>query len=298
MTIPDEQAVAALTGQPGTVTRPALVIKIDNHDRARPQFGINQADVVYEEIVEGGITRLAAVFHSEGADPVGPIRSARTGDFELLTNLSMPLFANSGGNQRVLALLRDVAMIDVGVNAASEMYHRLDDRSAPHNLVTATESLWAAGGDRAGQPASLFEYRADGDPLPATSRAAAGVTIDFGENAVSYEWDDVLDGWARTQNDELHIDADNWVVAPANVVVQFVSYGRSAASNASPEAQLVGEGVVWVFTEGRVIVGTWRRDGSAERTSMADEDGEVITLSPGRTWVALPRVGQATILAN
>jgi hypothetical protein len=290
--------LAPLTGRETQVERAALVIKIDNHDRARPQFGLNQADVVFEEIVEGGITRLAAVFHSEDADPVGPVRSARTGDFDLLTNLDRPLFANSGGNQRVLALLRDVDMVDVGVNAAPDQYWRLQERSAPHNLLTTTEGLFSADSGRAGQPSALFSYRTPDDALPASAEITMGVSIDFGENAVSYEWNAVSEGWARTQNGELHVDADDWLVAPANVVVQFVNYGRSAASSASPEAQLVGDGAVWVFTSGRFIKGTWSRSAPEEVTLFVDIDGDEILLTPGRTWVELPRVGQAALLVD
>ena len=90
----------------GVGTWPVLMVKIDNHDRARPQAGINSADVVFEEIVEGGLTRFAALFHSQQTELLGPIRSVRTSDFNLLRNLNRPLFANSGGNEAVIRLLQ------------------------------------------------------------------------------------------------------------------------------------------------------------------------------------------------
>jgi hypothetical protein len=292
--------VAPLTGREADMepARPALVVKIDNHDRARPQFGINQADIVFEEIVEGGITRLAAVFHSQQADPVGPIRSARTSDFELLSNLNRPLFANSGGNEIVLALLREIEMIDVSANAAVDAYYRLDERRAPHNLLTDTDTLWAAGARRGGEPTSLLSYREDTDPPLESARRSAGVRIDFGTNEVEFKWDPTRAGWLRRQNGTPHIDADGLLVAPANVIVQFVSYGRSVANSASPEAQLIGDGAVWVFTNGQLVEGPWSRPTSSDVTSLMDFAGEPITLTPGRTWVELPRIGQVTRLED
>ena len=120
--------------------------------------------------------------------------------------------------------------------------------------------------------------------------------LDFGDTMVEYRWDAAAEGWARSQNGTPHVDADDQLVAPTNVVVQFVSYGRSSADGRSPEAVLIGEGAAWVFTDGRVIVGTWERDSSTEATRYLDEAGELIALEPGSTWVALPRVGQAQLL--
>jgi len=292
--------VAPLTGREADIEPawPALVVKIDNHDRARPQFGINQADIVFEEIVEGGITRLAAVFHSQQADPVGPVRSARTSDFDLLSNLNRPLFANSGGNEIVLLLLREIEMIDVSVNAAVDAYYRLDERRAPHNLLTDTHALWAAGARGVGEPTSLLSFREDRDPPLDSANRSAGVRIDFGSNEVEFKWDPSSAGWLRSQNGTPHVDADGLLVAPANVIVQFVSYGRSVANSASPEAQLVGEGVVWVFTNGQLIEGTWSRPTPTDVTALMDVAGEPITITPGRTWIELPRIGQVTRLED
>src|SRR5205823_11259651 len=103
-----------------TTGHPALVVKIDNvgdvPSGARPQMGINEADVVFEEMVEGGYTRLATVFHSTPADPVGPIRSARSTDVALLTPLNHPLFSYSGANSDFKKLVQESSMVDVGVD--------------------------------------------------------------------------------------------------------------------------------------------------------------------------------------
>ena len=142
-------AVWPLTGLPGAdvprAALPALVVKIDNHPRARPQIGLVQADIVIEEIVEG-ITRFFAVFHSTAADPVGPVRSARTTDIDLLRQLQRPLFAWSGANNGTIKALRDADVAtDVGYAFHSKEagYYRDGARRSPHNLFSTTTALWA-----------------------------------------------------------------------------------------------------------------------------------------------------------
>ena len=127
---------------------PALVVKIDNHPQARPQSGLSQADVVYEEIVEG-ITRFFAVFHSATSDPVGPIRSARTTDVNLLAQLNHPLFAWSGGNKGVVKALKQANVAtdlgaSTGNNARAGGYYRdASRRAAPQLLHHHHEPLGA-----------------------------------------------------------------------------------------------------------------------------------------------------------
>lgn len=137
--------LAPLTGLAvdAPITRPALVVKIDNHPKARPQWGLNQADIVFEENVEM-LTRFAAVFHSAGSDPVGPVRSGRKQDVDLLESFNAPLFAWSGGNAEVTKLIRASTMVDLSHSAANEKggYRRESSRSAPHNLLAETTKLW------------------------------------------------------------------------------------------------------------------------------------------------------------
>src|SRR5947208_4946338 len=132
-TAPPPPPVYPLTGLPATnpahLARPALVVKIDNADgsgsnSARPQMGLNQADVVYEEMVEGSVTRLAAVFHSGDSDPVGPVRSARTTDIAVFSPLNRPLYAWSGANGDFAAIIRSSNLIDVGYDAQPDAYER------------------------------------------------------------------------------------------------------------------------------------------------------------------------------
>ena len=280
------------TGMQGTDSgRPALAVKIDNVTRAHPQSGVNAADVVYEEIVEGGVTRLVAVFQSTSAPVVGPVRSARTSDPPLLTGFDHPLLAYSGANRGTKNELAASTVVDVGYDALSGEYWRDRSRRPPHNLYTSTDGLWAHHSRRTAVPPAPFSYRYPEQALHPAARSASGVSIDFGLTEVDYDWNGT--GWARTHGGRPHVDAEGARVAPANVVVQFVTYGWSKADRRSPEARTTGSGVAWVFTAGQVIVGEWSRpDASLPATFSAD--GEEIRLSPGNTWVSLARKNTAT----
>ena len=279
------------TGTQGAdIGRPALAVKIDNVTRAHPQAGLNQADVVYEEIVEGGVTRLVAVFQSTSANVVGPVRSARTSDPPLLEGFDRPLFAYSGANRGTRNQLRASTLVDAGYDAHDQDYWRDRKRRAPHNLYTDTDRLWAHHTNRTDVPPAPFVYRYPGQELHRSAEKATGVSVDFGLTEVDYAWNG--SGWARTHGDRAHNDADGVRVAPANVVVQFIRYGRSLADLRSPEAISTGTGDAWIFTDGHVIRGQWHRpDASMPATFTAD--GEVIRLAPGRTWVALAKKGTA-----
>lgn len=295
-------SVAPLTGvsvdEP--LMRPALVIKIDNHDgRARPQAGINAADIVYEEQVEGGLTRFAAVFHSQEADPVGPVRSGRTTDVGIVTPLRRPLYAYSGANGGTEAILADAPIVNIGAETFfAEAYYRQSGRSEPYNLFTDTPTLWGLTPEDAEPPTPLFEYREDG--VEAAGEPASRLEVDFGGAGsvpVMYVWDPAAETWFRWQNGSAHLDADGTQIAPENVVVQFVEYRDTGQTDSAgspvPEAQLVGEGDVWVLTGGHWVVGRWQRDVLEAPTELVDTEGAPIELTPGRTWVELTPVGAA-----
>lgn len=292
-------------GDPLTLARPALVVKIDNADGgARPQAGINQADVVYEERVEGSVTRLAAVFHSTDADPVGPIRSFRTTDVNVIADLNVPLLAWSGANEYFAAIARQSPMIDVGFSAATDAYYRDRSRRAPHNLMASTSALWAHTPEGAAPPGPLFTYRAPGEP-PVNGRPVAEVRIGFGARGgaapVDYRVEPSTGAWLRFQNGTPHVDAAGVQVQPENVVVLHVDYVDTgvvdSGGGAVPEAQLLGSGLAWVLTAGQLVEGTWSRSAPEVPAVLTDVTGAPIGLTPGRTWVALPDPGGAVVVA-
>jgi hypothetical protein len=297
--------VAPLTGLPepdaARRQRVALVVKIDNAPRARPQAGLNQADVVVEEMVEGGVTRLAAIFHSADAVPVGPVRSARSTDIPILSALNRPLFAYAGANPVFLQQVRAAPLVDVGYDAAPGAYRRTRDRQAPYNLYSATPALFGRAPAAAAAPPALFAYRpvgqpADGEPVRrAQVRYEGRVVTD-----VVYEWNG--SGFARTQNGTGHLDAAGTQVTPANVVIQFVDYHETGLVDRSntgvPEGQLVGEGEAWVLTDGKVVRGRWSKPVPAAVTRYTTGAGAPVALTLGRTWVELAPPGTASLAAS
>jgi hypothetical protein len=273
--------------------RAALVVKIDNVDQARPPVGIARADVVYEELVEGGLSRLAAVFHSNDVDVIGPVRSARSTDVRLFTMLNRPLFANSGGNAGVRAEIADSTLVDVGNSFAAGAYWRDNSRIAPHNLFASTNGLRDAGAGRAGSPPPMFSFRGPGAPVANASSPATGVTVRFGATVVDYDWNG--SGWARRQNGTPHVDSDGAVVAPTNVIVQFTGYKASNADPGSPEAIMNGFGEAWVLTGGRLVRAAWARRDDNSVFVYTDQDGKPVLLAPGTTWIELPPLGRAEL---
>ena len=301
--------VAPLTGLAGNygtrLDRTALVVKIDNGEpKARPQYGINQADVVYEERVEGSVTRLLAIFHSTDSVPVGPVRSARTSDIAIFTPLNHPYFAWSGANPTFARRIREAAALDVGYDALSSEYYREQSRSAPSNLMLkSTATIMALPNEGSAPPPPLFSYRAPGQ-MVAHLEPVAGAAVQFGSSGGSAptEWRWNGSGWARTQKGTPHVDAAGVQVAPANVVIQFVDYAPTDTADQFgvpiPEAQMIGEGDVWVLTGGGtqpagLVQGRWKKESLGAVTTYTDADGNPILLTPGRTWVVLPTAGGA-----
>lgn len=298
---PDEPIgpVAPLTGRSLSAAeadevlgRPALVVKIDNHPRARPQTGLDLADIVFDLRAEG-VTRFAAVFQSHIPDPVGPVRSSRTSDFDLVRGLDTPIYASSGGNDYVTAGLRELPIIEL-TNRTRNEYYRDFARPAPHNLFVMGSDLYALAPDATTPPDPWFTYRQPGDRPPAGAVDAIGpVTVSFSESpVVTHTWDAEVGGWLRTQDGRPHLTSDGAQLAPENVVITITDYVTSPADAASPEVVSVGGGPAAVLTDGKIIVGTWSRATAEDPMSLADVDGEPIALTPGRTWVIMPEAGQ------
>ncbi len=296
--------VAPLTGlaapDPALLPRPPLIVKIDNADTmARPQAGLNQADVVYEEQVEGGVTRFAAVFHSRDAASVGPVRSARSTDILIAGALGRPLFAFSGANEVFMARIRSANLVDLSYDWNPGLYSRAPDRRAPDNIFTPTSTLYGADPGGLSPPLPLFEFRGPDDELPAAAERVPGVTYYFGGAGVptAFVWNGETGGWTRLQAGTPHEDTEGVVVEPANVVIQFVDYVDTGlvdmAGTPVPEASLIGQGDVWALTDGHLVGGRWQRDLLEDPTRYTDASGEPISLTPGQTWVILVPPGAA-----
>ncbi len=293
----------AVAPEAGSIAHSAVVVKMDNSPDARPQMAINDADMVYELKVEG-ITRYALVYHSTLPEAVGPVRSARSSDPQLISNLGTPLLVWSGGNPGVTGEVEGAAamgaLTDRGYNVATGHYWRDNSRKAPHNLYA---NIAAIDAETPGvPPPPVFSFLAPG----ATSTAgvdAPGVTIDYGNHVrADYAWDAERGGWDRFQVDETHprgssatVDSNGVQVAPQNVVILFLEYGQSPSDSRSPMAISTGGGEAFVLTNGKVIHGSWSRGTTLDPWTLTDDAGQPIQLTPGRTWVSLPEVGSTVL---
>lgn len=305
-TEPASGLVAPLTGlrleDEANATRPALAVKIDNLDTpgetALPQASLAEADIVFEELVEGDITRLVAVYQSQDPGRVGPVRSARTTDVMLLPQFGRVLLAWSGGNQGVVDAVRSTpSIIDVGFDVAADSYARDTSRKAPHNLFVEADELWEQAGD-APAPQPMFTYRED-DQAPAAASPADGVDINWGSGQatapVGWDWDPDLELYVRSQAAKPHVDDEGDRLVAQNVVVLVTPYGESPADTRSPEALTVGAGEAMVLTDGQVVQGTWTRESQGRPAALTDTDGATIALTTGQTWVELAPEGAATV---
>jgi len=282
-----------LTGQPaphGEVpARPALAIKVENLPDARPQAGLDRADVVYEEPVEGGITRFIVVYQCHDAARVGPVRSGRTTDPKVLVQFGRPVMGYAGGQAPVVRAIDRAGLIDENYNIAISAYTRDDTRPAPHNLYTSTRSLWKAAKATEGAPHPVFSY----DPeVAGPSRKARTVHLPFSSYSdVYWTWSRRERAWLRSHGTVPHVLEDGTQVRAANVVVMQVQVRTGpivdAAGNHSPEVELTGSGKAYVFRDGRMIVGRWERARLKDVTTFVTKAGTEIALAPGVTWVEL-----------
>lgn len=296
----DPSTVYPLTGLPITdqaaASRPAMVVKIDNDPSARPQAGLNAADIVFEQIIEYQ-TRFAAVFHSQGSDPVGPIRSGRGQDIDLFGSFNRPLFVYSGANPAVTAAIEasdfvDLSALNNSVYTAGGFY-RDEARQAPFNEYAATSQLWSLAPADAGPPAPQFHYRAPGDEL--VGDPSLGVNLNLEGLPVSWSYDAATDTYLRSSDGVPHLDAATGQITTNNVVVMVVEYFPSASDYRSQEAVTVGFGEAWVLTAGMWVRGAWTRATPLSPIEFFSPNGH-IALTPGRTWVELAKAGTFSAL--
>lgn len=288
--------VSPLTGLPlqnsDSLSKRALAVKVENHPDARPQSGLNHAEVVYEELVEGGVTRFIAIYLDSEAEEIGPVRSARPMDTDVLACID-PLFAVSGGSPQVMQIVMgEMYVISGAIIETADYFFRSRDRRAPHNLYTSTELLWSYC-DHVGIGESVWEQDlfCFGDTPDAD--ACRTISIDYpGTCAVEYEYNVSNGNYLRSMAGDPHIDkitGDR--TAPTTVIIQYVELQdtgvRDMAGDLSPDAIVLGAGKAMIFTDGKVFHGNWRKDNTSEYTSYIGGDGEEIPIKPGQVWVHL-----------
>jgi hypothetical protein len=304
---PDEQDSrprSVLTGEPvddEVVERPLMVVKIDNSPRARPQSGLDAADVVIEEVVEGGVTRFMALFHSDIPEDVGPTRSARPVDAQLVTAFGRSGFVYSGARAEVRDLLAATPAIQVTEGGAG--FHRVGDRQAPHNLYNRLpQALEAVQGRDPEVLESIGWVFAEQPPAGAVTCPAAregctdpGAAIDV---AMS---DDFRTGWEYDPGDGVYRRLQNGApftvtgpdtIGAANVVVLATRHylGEAECYGARcPETDATSDGDrAIVLRDGERHEATWRKPTADADLELLDEDDRPFPLKPGPTWMHMP----------
>jgi len=287
----EEPTYNSLSGREGSDGE-LLVVKIDDTASARPQIGIDKADIVYIEQVEGGLTRLAAVFSSEIPTFIGPIRSARISDIEILAQYGRVVFAYSGAQSKLLPLISAANLNDYGAQRQSPtIYTRDQTRKSPTDMVLRADLL-------------LEKVRSDGREI-ATSRS---VGWDFGDipiggaaiteaklswPAASYEvkWNGVEERWLIFNNGVPNMSASGIQHGPTTFVIQNVEilpseYGDKFGG-VTPYSKTVGSGTGFVLRNGKYFPATWSRPDELSGTTWRALDGSELPFARGQVWIAL-----------
>ena len=290
--------MSPLTGleiSPEVADRRVVAVKIDNAIEARPQSGLSTADVVYEHLTEGSVTRYTAFFLDSDLERVGPIRSSRFVDRDLVQQFDA-LFAHVGASPPVMDDLRSSAAADVDQFFYDETrpYYRVASRPAPFNMYASLPALRDVGARRHPQRREIQGFRfydAEPDLGPLTQ-----LTIPAGpRNAyrAEYAFDSSKRHWRRSLGGSLDVDAGTGdALAFENVIAQWVparltEFDEDAYGNKSLWIGTTGEGPVSVFRDGARFDGTWRRASATSVTEFLNPDGSPLELRPGRTWIHL-----------
>ncbi|WP_349897695.1 DUF3048 domain-containing protein [Parafrigoribacterium soli] len=300
-TPPPATALAPLRGTSvsvGSLKNASIAAKIDNHPDARPQVGLEHTDLLFEELVEGGLTRYVAVWQSDIPELLGPVRSIRPMDPNIISPLG-GIVCYSGGQQRFVNLMRQTPVYNAihGQPDTASTFFRTKDKAAPHNVLVKARELLAQHKDLAA-PAQQFAYSLDVPSATATKDGAPTATLSYKfSNLISGSWsyDAGKKHLLRTQAGKADLDATGTQLSATNVVVL-----RVAVTNDTnvPRTEMIGGGEAWVSTGGGTSHATWSKGSPTDPIHLVDDQGVTIRLAPGNTWIELvPHAGAVQITA-
>jgi hypothetical protein len=292
-------AFAPLTGLPvDTVDlRAALGVKIDMAPEVTRFAGLERADMVDELLVEGGITRGLALFQSQDAASVGPVRSLRTSDFDLVANLNDPIVAFSGADELTLQASRAAPFVPYTPDSpgADQVFRRDRSIRAPHNLFLSTDGVRKHVTD-AGTVVAPFDMARPTDPAP-RGLPVPGVQIRFSTSTtVAFTWDPARQEWLRWVRGGKPVDFGGSQLGTDNVVVLDMVYGNPPWDRNSPELVSVGRGTGQLLSGGSVTPVRWERPTADTPFTLTSADGVEVRIPSGRTWVAFPPAGVTSTL--
>jgi hypothetical protein len=280
-----------------TAGRPTLTVKIENSPAARPQAGLDAADIVFEAVVEGGQTRFLALFQSADSDNVGPVRSVRPSDPAIVSPFG-GIVAYSGGIQRFVDAMKATGLKNFDETTAGSAFHRRTDRVAPHNLYTSTSALYAkvSGG---APPPSFATFLKPGQAFsPPGATPVTHITLAVGSSTTAdYDWDASSGTWKRFTDGKPHTVEGGGQLAATTVIVEYVPYEETGEVDTTgapvSEGKVVGTGDAVVFANGMMVKARWSKPNATAMTTWTDLSGQPLAIPPGHTWVELPNVGAA-----
>lgn len=289
--IVDTATTAALTGEEieaGSLSRPALAGKIDNHPSARPQVGLDEADIVFEELVEGGMTRYLAVWHSKLPAEIGPVRSVRPMDPEIVSPFG-GVFAYSGGQVRFIQMMQAAPVYNAihGQPDTESTFYRTTAKVAPHNvLVKAPELIDQHLNLPAPSPQFVYAPTAAAATAVVEGSLLAAMTTRFsGFSSPSWEWDGTQNKFLRFQTNGAADSASSGnQIAATNVIVLFV--GIDVIEDI-PTTRLVSQGKGYLATGGSIIEINWIKATPESPIVLSTLGGSDVFLGRGNTWLEL-----------
>jgi hypothetical protein len=282
----------------GSLAHASIAAKIDNHWDARPQIGLESTDIVFEELVEGGITRYVAVWQSTIPELLGPVRSIRPMDPNILSPLG-GIVCYSGGQPRFVDLMRRTPVYNAihGQPDTASTFYRTPKKTAPHNVLVKAKQVLAQH-KKIAAPRQQFAYSLD----PASSTAAKDgkptkvVHYTF-STAMSGAWtyNPARQVFLRSQAGVKDKDSSGKQLQATNVVVLRV---KVTNDRDVPRTEMISHGEAWVSTGGATVHGTWRKTSATAPIRLLDDNGVDIRLSAGNTWVELvPTAGAVRFTA-
>ena len=286
-----QESINSLSGRVGS-DGPLLVVKIDDTTAAHPQAGLEDADVVYIEQVEGGLTRLAAVFSSKIPSVVGPVRSARISDIEILEQFGRVAFAYSGAQSKLLPVIAAANLEDLGAQRQSKEIYASDPlRTPPTAMMLQAQKLMSKVAE---QKLPIAVSKSQGwnfsDSIE-TGTEISSVKVSWPANSYSATWSQNEDRWLLSHNGSADISASGVHLGPTTFVIQLVSITPSEyhdkVGGITPYSATVGSGRGYILRDGKYIPALWNRPTGVDGTTWTTDSGEEIPFAPGQIWIAL-----------
>jgi hypothetical protein len=278
-----------VTGEPVRTLGPVIAVKIDNIVNARPQTGINSADIVYVLPVEGGLSRFMAIFSSRLPPVIGPVRSAREDDIELLGQFGRPAYAFSGAQPQLLPVVENSRIVNLYAGIAGG-YFRDPSRIAPYNLYARGSALLAESRGASDARDIGFRFGA----APAGGRPESAFSVGYSAASFQFRWSPGTARWLVWMDGSPARTTDGGQMDPATVVIQYTTIGTSRFLERGvrpPYAQSTGSGTAVVLRGGRAYDVHWSRPAAGSGTTFTLASGRRMTFARGQVWVVFAQSG-------